>query len=235
MLRTKLTLGLFKNPYAYPNYTDYLRTPTSREVLHDIETEAFVLLQNNDNTLPIKKSASSIALIGPQADRVTVRFSQIRSYREITFRASLATMSSSTRPTMGLPHLMASTSSSAAPKAPLSRTSKVNFAQGCELWSNDQSGFDEAVSAAKSLGIAVATGYLVKAVQGAGKPTVAVFVSGKPVAEPWIQDNVDAVVQQFYPGELGGLAIAEVLFGAVKPSGKLPVSFPRSVGTTPIF
>ncbi|KAF7295898.1 Glycoside hydrolase family 3 protein [Mycena chlorophos] len=83
---------------------------------------------------------------------------------------------------------------------------KANFAQGCELWSNDQSGFDEALD-------------LVKAVQGAGKPTVVVFVSGKPVAEPWIQDNVDAVVQQFYPGELGGLAIAEVLFGAVNPSG----------------
>jgi beta-glucosidase len=85
------------------------------------------------------------------------------------------------------------------------------------------------------LGLVGAQLDLVKAVKAAGKPTVVVFVSGKPVAEPWIQANADAVVQQFYPGELGGLAIAEVLFGAVNPSGKLPVSFPRSVGTTPDF
>ncbi|KAF7291790.1 Glycoside hydrolase family 3 protein [Mycena chlorophos] len=253
MLRTKFTLGLFENPYAYPNYTDYLRTPASREVLHDIETEAIVLLQNNDNTLPIKSSVSSIALIGPQADRVT-----FGDY--VFFNAS----NNGITPLDGVHQFLGSSEGAAFSHV------KVNFAQGCELWSNDQSGFDEAVSAAKSSDIAVVmvgtwsldqtllwtpgtnatTGEhvdlsdlglvgaqldLVKAVQGAGKPTVVVFVSGKPVAEPWIQDNVDAVVQQFYPGELGGLAIAEVLFGAVNPSGKLPVSFPRSVGTTPIF
>jgi len=76
---------------------------------------------------------------------------------------------------------------------------------------------------------------LVKAVVATGKPTVVVFVSGKPVAEPWIAANAAAVVQQFYPGELGGLAIAELIFGMFNPSGRLPVSIPRSVGTTPVF
>jgi len=149
-------------------------------------------------------------------------------------------------------------------------TTQINFAQGCQLWSNDESGFAGAVNAARSsevaivfvgtwsldqtllwtpgtnattgehvdladLGLVGAQLKLVQAVKAVGKPTVVVFVSGKPVAEPWIQAHADAVVQQFYPGELGGLALAEIIFGAVNPSGKLPVSFPRDVGTTPVF
>nr|GAT43248.1 glycoside hydrolase family 3 protein [Mycena chlorophos] len=103
------------------------------------------------------------------------------------------------------------------------------------------------------LGLVGAQLDLVKAVQGAGKPTVVVFVPGqlrsrgsrivsslsrcftRLLFTNEVGSDVDAVAKQFYPGELGGLAIAEVLFGAVNPSGKLPVSFPRSVGTTPIF
>ncbi|TFY52998.1 hypothetical protein EVG20_g10309 [Dentipellis fragilis] len=85
------------------------------------------------------------------------------------------------------------------------------------------------------LGLVGAQLDLVKAVKATGKPIVVVLVSGKPVAEPWVQANADAVIQQFYPGELGGFALAEIVFGAANPSGKLPVSFPHSVGTTPVF
>ena len=61
---------------------------------------------------------------------------------------------------------------------------------------------------------------VVSAMSAKGGKSIVVFVSGKPVTEPWIQEHAEAVVQQFYPGELGGLAIAEVLFGAVNPSGE---------------
>lgn len=74
---------------------------------------------------------------------------------------------------------------------------------------------------------------LVKAVKATGVPTVVVFVSGKPVAEPWISDHSNAIVQQFYPGDLGGIAIAEILLGLYNPDGKLSISVPRSVGTLP--
>ncbi|EEB98642.1 hypothetical protein MPER_01816, partial [Moniliophthora perniciosa FA553] len=121
----------------------------------------------------------------------------------------------------------------------VSSSTTINYAEGCKLWSNDESGFEEAVNAAKSsdvaivmvgtwsrdqtelwaglnattgehvdvhdLGLVGAQLKLVQAVKAAGKPTVVVFVSGRPVAEPWIQDHADAVIQQFYPGELGGL------------------------------
>jgi beta-glucosidase len=249
MLRTKFSLGLFENPYPYADYLSTIRTPESRVVLAQAETESIVLLENNQNTLPLSKDIGSIALIGPQVNRVS-----FGDY--VFFNASLAGIS----PLDGFQQYIGNNS----------LPTKINFAQGCELWSNDQSGFPAAVQAAKDSDVAVVmvgtwsldqtllwtpgtnatTGEhvdlsdlglvgaqlaLVQAVQAVGKPTVVVFVSGKPVAEPWIQENADAVIQQFYPGELGGTAIAEIIFGAVNPSGKLSVSFPRSVGTTPVF
>ncbi|KAJ7916268.1 glycoside hydrolase superfamily [Mycena leptocephala] len=244
MLRTKFSLGLFENPYPYADYLSTLRTPASRSILHTIETESIVLLENRAKTLPISKSVKSIALIGPQADR-------LGDY--VFFNASHNGIS----PLDGFKQFLANTSSSV----------KINFAEGCKLWSNDDSGFGAAVMAAQASDIAIVmvgtwsldqtllwtpgtnatTGEhvdvsdlglvgaqldLVKAVKAAGKPTVVVFVSGKPVAEPWIQANADAVVQQFYPGELGGAYLPLL---DVWDTGKLPVSFPRSVGTTPVF
>lgn len=77
--------------------------------------------------------------------------------------------------------------------------------------------------------------HLVKAIIDTGKPTVVVFSSGKPITEAWISQNASALVQQFYPSEQGGNALADVLFGDVNPSGKLSVGFPYDVGTTPIY
>ncbi|TFK34360.1 glycoside hydrolase superfamily [Crucibulum laeve] len=249
MLRTKFALGLFENPYPYADYMSTIRTPASRTVLHAAETESIVLLENRQNTLPLSKNIASIALIGPQVNRVS-----FGDY--VFFNASLNGIS----PLDGFKQYLSSVSSS----------TRVNFAQGSQLWSNDESDIPAAVSAAQSsdvaivmvgtwsldqtllwtpgtnattgehvdvadLGLVGAQLKLVQAVKNTGKPTIVVFISGKPIAEPWIQAHADAVIQQFYPGELGGLALAEVVFGAVNPSGKLPVSFPRDVGTTPVF
>lgn len=76
---------------------------------------------------------------------------------------------------------------------------------------------------------------LVSAIINTGKPTVVVFSSGKPITEAWISQNASALVQQFYPSEEGGNALADILFGDVNPSGKLSVGFPYDVGTTPIY
>jgi len=145
----------------------------------------------------------------------------------------------------------------------------VTYAKGCERWSNDESGFPEAVAAAEAADVAVvivgtwsrdqqelwanynattgehidisslnlvgAMPRLVSTIIDTGKPTVVVFSSGKPVTEPWISQNASALVQQFYPSEQGGNALADVLFGDVNPAGRLSVSFPYDVGTTPIY
>ncbi|TFK70501.1 glycoside hydrolase [Pluteus cervinus] len=247
LLRTKFALGLFENPYPYSDYLSTLRTSKSRDTLHSADAESIVLLENRKNILPLSKKIGSVALIGPQAARV--------SFGDYVFyNATLNALS----PHDGFRQHLTDTSV------------KVNYAEGCQLWSMSESGFDAAVAAASQSDVAIVvvgtwsldqtllwspgtnatTGEhvdvsdlglvgaqldLVKAVKATGKPTVVVFVSGKPIAEPWIQQNADAVIQQFYPGELGGLALAEVIFGDVNPSGKLPVSFPRDVGTTPVF
>lgn len=145
----------------------------------------------------------------------------------------------------------------------------VTFAQGCERWSTEESGFPEAIAAAEGADVAVVvvgtwsrdqgelwTGLnattgehidvsdlklvgampkLVQAIINTGKPTVVVFSSGKPITEPWISKNASALVQQFYPSEQGGNALADVLYGNYNPSGRLSVSFPYDVGTTPIY
>ena len=146
---------------------------------------------------------------------------------------------------------------------------KVNYAQGGERWSADQSGIPAAVQAAEASDVAVvvvgtwsrdqwelwrgfnattgehvdvhnlnlvgAQADLVRAVINTGKPTIVVFSSGKPITEPWISEEASALVQQFYPSEEGGNALADVLFGKSNPSGRLSVSFPRDIGTAPSY
>ncbi|KAI0379024.1 glycoside hydrolase family 3 protein [Hypomontagnella monticulosa] len=245
-LRAKFEIGLFENPFTGVSEEDqakYINTPEFVELARQLDAESIVLLENHEDVLPLKKDAN-IAVIGPMAhgfmnygDYVPYK----SQYRGVT-------------PLDGI-------------KA--ASTSKVTYAKGCERWSNDQSGFAEAVAAAEGADVAVvvvgtwtrdqdelwgglnattgehvdvhklnlvgAMPHLVKAIIDTGKPTVVVFSSGKPITEPWISDAASALVQQFYPSEQGGHALADVLFGDVNPSGKLSVSFPYDIGTTPIY
>lgn len=205
------------DPYPYEDYLSTLRTPATMEVLRDADRESIVLLENRHNTLPLSKTMSSVALIGPQVDRVSVswcircsRFRLLTSYIKfgdyVFFNASLNGIS----PLDGFKQLLADT--------PV----KINYAEGCKLWSTDDSEIEAAVSAAQAsdvaivmvgtwsldqtllwtpgtnattgehvdlsdLGLVGAQLQLVQAIKATGKPTVVVLISGKPVAEPWIQ------------------------------------------------
>ncbi|PQE10624.1 hypothetical protein CJF32_00009708 [Rutstroemia sp. NJR-2017a WRK4] len=246
LLRAKFAQGLFENPYlAVPaNQTaSLIHTPENIALAREIDAESIVLLENKKNVLPLSKSAN-VAVIGPMAHG-------FMNYGDYVVNGS---MYRGVTPLDGI-------------KAASEGT--ITYAQGCERWSNDQSGFAEAVSAAEAADVAVvvvgtwsrdqnqlwaglnattgehvdvsslnlvgAMPFLVKAIIDTGKPTVVVFSSGKPITEPWISANASALVQQFYPSEEGGNALADVLFGDVNPSGKLSVGFPYDVGTTPIY
>ncbi len=76
---------------------------------------------------------------------------------------------------------------------------------------------------------------LLQALKETGKPIVLVLVNGRPLSITWEKDNVSAILETWYPGEEGGNAIADVLFGDYNPGGKLPISFPRSVGQIPVY
>ncbi len=246
ILRAKFALGLFENPFlgVPANKTNSLiHTPEHVALARQLDAESIVLLENHHEVLPLSKSAN-IAVIGLMAHGFMNYGDYVANgsqYRGVT-------------PLEGV---------KAASKG------IVTYAQGCERWSNDDSGFAKAIATTLAADVAVvvvgtwsrdqvqlwqefnattgehidvsslnlvgAMPRLAQAIIATGKPTIVVFSSGKPITEAWISKNASALVQQFYPSEQGGNALADILFGDVNPSGKLSVGFPYDVGTTPIY
>ena len=148
-------------------------------------------------------------------------------------------------------------------RAIVSGETQVLYAKGCEILDHDCSGFDEAIKIAQQADIVVLVlgdrsgltldcstgetrdsgdlllpgvqGSLAETIIGTGKPVVVVLITGRPYAIPWLAENANAILEAWLPGEEGGTAIAEVLFGDVNPGGKLPITFPRGVGQVPVF
>ncbi len=148
-------------------------------------------------------------------------------------------------------------------KEKVSKSTAVYYAKGCEVNSDSREGFNEAVEAAKKSKIAVVivgdkSGLvngctsgesrdratlnlpgvqeeLVRAVYETGTPLVVILINGRPLSINWITDNIPAIIEAWLPGEEGARAVADVLFGDYNPGGKLPVSFPRSVGQIPVY
>ncbi|MFZ0063283.1 MAG: glycoside hydrolase family 3 C-terminal domain-containing protein, partial [Pyrinomonadaceae bacterium] len=143
-------------------------------------------------------------------------------------------------------------------KSKVSPQTTVAYAKGCEINDDSTSGIDEAVRIARESDVViVAVGEsaemsgeaasrstldipgrqldLVKAVRATGKPVVIVLMNGRPLSINWIADNTPAILETWFAGTQAGNAIADVLFGDVNPGGKLPVTFPRSVGQVPLY
>ncbi|KAK9610154.1 hypothetical protein V6Z98_010121 [Aspergillus fumigatus] len=211
-----------KTPYpAAPKsqWNNLIHSKEAVKLARQLDKESIVLLENHNNTLPLKKKGD-IAVIGPMAHGFmnygdyVVHKSQ---YRGVT-------------PLDGI-------------KAAVGKKANIHYAKGCERWSNDQSGFAEAVEAAKKSNVAIVvvgtwSRDQMELWQGLNATTgehVDVNDLSLPVTETWLSNSTAALVQQFYPSEEGGNALADVLFGDYNPSGKLSVSFPSYVGDLPIY
>jgi beta-glucosidase len=148
-------------------------------------------------------------------------------------------------------------------RAAASGEAQVLYSKGCEINGDDRTGFDEAVKIAEQADIVVLVlgdrsgltpdcstgetrdsadlrlpgvqGDLAEKIIGTGKRVVVVLVTGRPYAIPWLAENANAILEAWLPGEEGGPAIADILFGDVNPGGKLPITFPRGVGQVPVF
>jgi len=143
-------------------------------------------------------------------------------------------------------------------KAKVSPQTKITYAKGCEIEGDSTEGFAEAARLARESDVAIVvvgeaaemSGEaasrcsldlpgrqldLVKAVHATGKPTVVVLMNGRPLTINWIAENVPAILETWFAGLQAGHAIADVLFGDVNPGGKVPVTFPRTVGQVPIY
>ena len=245
VLRAKFLAGLFEHPYAeVKKATTVVNCAAHRKLAREIAQESIILLKNDKGLLPLAPDTRAIAIIGPNADTA-----QLGDYSQVKPAA--------VTPLQGI-------------RSAVSRRTRIHHAQGCDICTRSQAGFEEAVAAARASDVAIVviggtsmamagTGWgtndafatcgegfdltdlgppgvqedLVKAVHGTGTPTVVVQVHGRPYSIGWMVDHIPAIVEAWYPGEAGGHALADVLFGRVNPSGKLPVSVPRSVGHVP--
>ncbi|MDQ2975704.1 MAG: glycoside hydrolase family 3 C-terminal domain-containing protein [Acidobacteriota bacterium] len=236
ILRIKFRLGLFEHPYTdAARETGSLLTPENRAAARMIAGRSMVLLKNNNNTLPLDKNVHSIALIGPLADN---HADLLGSWNGDGHAADAITLLQGIKDKV--------------PQA------KINYAQGCDIGCASAEGFEDALRAAKESDVVIVTVGesaamsgeaasrssldlpgrqldLVKAVQATGKPTVVVLMNGRPLTINWIAENSAAILEAWFGGTQAGNAIADVLFGDVTPSGKLPVTFPRTLGQIPLY
>jgi beta-glucosidase len=248
VLMQKFRLGLFDHPFVDPERAARtLHSQAHQDLALQAAREGIVLLKNDHDLLPLRKTLNSIAVIGPDADAIT---NQLGDYTPDPIPQHVVTVLE------GI-------------KGKVSPQTKVTYVQGCDVKGDRTSGFAAAIQAAKNAELAVVvvgeqysrhegnnptewptdgegfdvasldlTGVqedLVKAVQGTGTPTVVVLINGRPLSIRWTTAHVPAIVEAWFPGERGGQAVAEVLFGDYNPSGRLPITVPRSSGQLPDY
>ncbi|MEM0027029.1 MAG: glycoside hydrolase family 3 N-terminal domain-containing protein [Ignisphaera sp.] len=257
VLMVKALLGLLDNPFVDESKVpETFDNPEHRKLALEAAIESIVLLKN-DGILPLPKNLRTIAVIGPNANEPR---NMLGDYH---YDAHLARNTTSVKVVTVLEGIINK----------VSKDTKVLYAKGCDIASEDKSGFEEALKAAREADVIVAvmgeksgldpawfglnrkelqhtTGEgvdrsdlklpgvqeeLIKELHKTGKPIVLILINGRPLAITNILPYVNAVVEAWLPGEEGGNAIAEVLFGDAEPGGRLPVSIPKSVGQVPVY
>jgi len=241
VLRVKLALGLFEHPYVEEVQTEgAFFQPESLELARRAAERSIVLLKNEakagaEPLLPISKEVKTIALIGPLADDPSSPEHPPDSPRpkngEFSITAMLAQRvgQQNVLRFKGSGILGGEDADIAAAVAGARRADLVILTLG---ESPEMSG--EAASRAH-LGLPGRQEELLEAVVGAGKPVVLVLFSGRPLTVAWAFDHVPAVLEAWFPGTEGGAGLTRILYGDVNPSGKLTVSWPRSVGQEPLY
>ena len=239
VLDAKFDLGLFEDPYRYSDEKREKETiykPEFLEAALAIANKSLVLLKNNNSVLPLNKN-QKIAFVGPL---VSDDKNIIGSWAALGDRSGYATSVKE-----GVLKL-------------LGTTSNCTFDEGVDIQSTNRSLMQKAIDNAKNADVIVAVMGESENMSGEagsktnidlpglqkeflaelkklGKPIVLVLLNGRPLTLSWENDNMDAILEAWWPGTRGGDAIAQTLFGDNNPSGKLPITFPRNVGQIPIY
>jgi beta-glucosidase len=250
ILKVKFELGLFEDPYKYCDENRELATVGKQEFQEgvlDMARKSIVLLKNDKEVLPLKKSGQKIALIGALANEKT---SPLGSWTIAADNNSAVSVLEGLQKYKG---------------------NQLNYVKGADVtegrtqfvWeikinTTDTSGFADAIAAAKDadvvimvlgehglqsgegrsrtdIGLPGVQQELLEAVYKVNANIVLVLTNGRPLAIPWADENIPAIVEAWQLGTQSGNAIAEVLYGEYNPSGKLPMTFPRNVGQVPIY
>jgi len=250
ILRIKFELGLFDDPYKYCDEArekETLYNSSHYEAALDIAKKSIVLLKNDKNLLPLKKEGQSIALIGPLSDdKNSPRGNWIMAADRDKVNSVLDGMKAydgnKIDHQMGVRLI----------------NKETYFHEEVSINEDDRTGMEEAVAAAKKADVVVMVlgeeglqsgegrsranldlpglqQELLEAVHAVNKNIVLVLMNGRPLAIPWADENIPAIVEAWQLGLQAGPAVAQVLYGDYNPSGKLPMTFPRDVNQVPIY
>lgn len=239
ILEAKFCLGLFENRYvSKEDAENILFSKKHQETALDIARRGIVLLKNADNILPLKsKEYKNILVTGPNANNQSIMGDWVFDQPAENVCTILKGIQE---------------------EATESKVNFVDV--GWNLRSLDKAKIEEAIQTARKSDLAIVVvgedsfrehwkektcgenrdrmditlwgeqNYLIEEIYKTGVPTIVVLVNGRPLATPWIAENIPAVIEAWEPGSMGGKALAEILFGKVNPSGKLPITIPRHVG-----
>jgi beta-glucosidase len=250
ILRVKFELGLFDDPYKYcdeQREKEVIGQPAFHEAALDMAKKSIVLLKNDNQLLPLKKQGQKIALIGALASDKTSPLGSWRiAAKDNTAISVLEGMQAYTGNQLTY-----------AKGADVS-LGQTKFIDELNLNTTDRSEFPQAIAVAKTADVVVMVlgevGYqsgearsrtdlglpgvqqdLLEAIYEVNKNIVLVLNNGRPLVLNWHQEHLPAIVEAWQLGTQSGNAIAQVLYGDYNPSGKLPMSFPRTVGQVPIY
>ena len=260
VLAMKFRLGLFDNPYVQPKRArEVCRSAEHKQLAQKVAEEGTVLLKN-DGILPLSRTMKRIAVIGPNAD---MPYNQLGDYTAPQAREEISTVLDGIRAVAGgnmevvyergcairdttsadIPAAVRAAEGADAVVLVVGGSSARDFktkyiATGAATVDESKTlsdmecgeGFDRA-----TLSLLGKQEQLIEAVAKTGKPLVIVYIEGRPLLMNRAAEVANALLTAWYPGEQGGKAIASILFGDVNPSGRLPVSIPRSVGQLPVY
>lgn len=239
ILEMKARLGLLEDPFRYCDPERERRLvlhPSHLQAAREMARKSMVLLENRDQVLPLGLEVRKIALVGPLADS---RRDLIGSWSAAGDGERAISVLDAFRSRAG-------------------KELSIAHARGCEIQGEDRSGFAAARQVALDADLVVAVcgeAYsmsgeaasrtrldlpgvqraLLELLVSTGKPVVLVLMSGRPLDLSWEAENLSAILQAWFPGVMGGPAVVDLLTGDHAPEGRLPVTFPRSVGQVPIF
>lgn len=264
VLEAKFKLGLFDRPYVDPAVAaKVIGSEEHATLAREIARQGIVLLKNEGGVLPLSKpelGGGKVAVIGPNADN---GYNQLGDYTSPQPKEHVVTLLSAIREAIGEDSVLYapgcriqgdSREGFASAIAAAEQADVVVLALGGSSARDFGEGtIDLRTGASVVSGLAMSemecgegidrTGLhlmgvqleLAQAIHQLGKRLVVVYINGRPIVEPWIDEHADAILEAWYPGQEGGGAIADILFGDVNPSGRLTISVPKHVGQLPVY
>ena len=255
ILTAKVKLGLFEHPYVDETKTESVITdPAHRELARRAATQTFVLLRNENKTLPLSKSLHSVVVIGTLADAAKDIMGswvfQGRREEAVTVLQGIKNKLPNAEVTFvrgaevkrPLPSPVELEKEVIADQSPAELQQQITAAVEAARKSDiaivvlgERQNMSGEAASRSSLELPGAQQQMLESVVAAGKPVVVVLLSGRPLNISWAASHVPAILHAWYPGSEGGNAIADALFGDANPAGKLPMSWPRSAGQEPLY